>query len=180
MAQRVSAHTNHKYLTHEQLRDLLKEHDETILALKRNRLTTSRRFLMAVATGDMPRLQQLIRQAMKEGAGLSQIISKIEDSILGIYQARGYEGVDFDVAITLRHHSTFTQIMPSPGVPTPFEILFNIREIFLPRVKTLGDVVRSGMSLFWDEVSQEEQACYLPYLDKAGGFCREHIHQIST
>ncbi|KDQ54169.1 hypothetical protein JAAARDRAFT_182553 [Jaapia argillacea MUCL 33604] len=217
MAAKVSAHTNHKYLTHEQLRELLKERDETILALKREslnlgqrcaslmqRVQDCRRFLMAVATGDVPRLQQLIRQALKEGASLSKIISKLKDSLLGIYHARGYDTTDFDIALLVFHlggrkllyalshyisipsitaiknHKTFTRIMPSPGVPTLDEVLFNMRENFLPRAKALESPFPSGMCMLWDEVAEEEQACYFGHLDAVGGMCRQHVHRIST
>ncbi|KDQ52350.1 hypothetical protein JAAARDRAFT_101904, partial [Jaapia argillacea MUCL 33604] len=164
------------------------------------RQQTSRSLLMAVARGDIPRIQQLIRQAMKEGVGLSTIISRLEDSLLGNYQARGYGHVDSDMAVlisrlggrkllyalnhyiaipsitTLRRNRTFTRIMPSLGIPTAEEIQFNMREIFLQRAQALEPIrlPRRGMSVFWDEVSQEEQACYFPHVDAAGGFCRKH------
>ncbi|KAI0078465.1 hypothetical protein K474DRAFT_1706510 [Panus rudis PR-1116 ss-1] len=36
------------------------------------------------------------------------------------------------------------------------------------------------MSLLWDEISQEESACYFPHVNRAGGFCREHSEDIVT
>ena len=32
----------------------------------------------------------------------------------------------------------------------------------------------------WDEISQEERACYMPHTNTVGGLCREHSHLVTT
>jgi hypothetical protein len=237
MAHRAESHTNHKYLNHQQLRNLLADRDETVkiwklkvcfssqinqdtkliffvqaMNLSRKcasvfrKLDDCKRFVMAVATGDIPRLQQLVRQGLKEGASISTIISKIEQALDDTYHARGYKLKDFDIALlvfrlggrkllyalskyisvpsirALRRAHACTQLMPSIGAPKLDDILFNIRSIFIPKINDLDQVrpFRSGMSIFWDEVNEEDVACYFPHLDCVGGLCREHSCHVNT
>ncbi|KIJ68414.1 hypothetical protein HYDPIDRAFT_106611, partial [Hydnomerulius pinastri MD-312] len=89
---------------------------------------------------------------------------------------------------TLRRSSVFTKIMPSCGAPTIDEVSFNIREGITSKFPAFTGspttdsrpTFRSGMLIFWDEVSQEEAACYLPQSDSVGGLCREHSHCVDT
>ncbi|KAI0067932.1 hypothetical protein BV25DRAFT_1911795 [Artomyces pyxidatus] len=213
MALHAEPHTNHKYLTHEQLDQLVDDRDERLnkwklkalnlarrVASVMRKLDDHRRFLMAVATGDVPRLQQLVKQGLKNHASIPAIIHKIEEACSGVYNARGYNATDFDMALmvlrlggrkllyALNHHIAlpslralrrahiFIKLMPSVGTPSVGEILFNIRSIFGPKVSGLDPVrpYRSGMSVLWDEVNEENAACYIEHLDSVGGLCREH------
>ncbi|KAI0039703.1 hypothetical protein FA95DRAFT_1577424 [Auriscalpium vulgare] len=72
MAVHAEPRTSHKYLSHDQVRGLVEERDTTINALKlklnlgrkvasvMRKLDDYRRFVMAVSTGDVPRLRQLV------------------------------------------------------------------------------------------------------------------------
>ena len=115
------------------------------------KLEEHRRFVMAVATSDVPRLHHLVRQSLKERAGVGRIVSRIEETLEGVYHARGYNADDHDIALlvlrlggrrllhamskyislpslrTLRRVKSFTRLMPSLGPPRMKEILFNIR-----------------------------------------------------
>lgn len=161
---------------------------------------------MAVATGDIPRLQQLIRQGLKEGAGISAIINKIEHALDSVYHARGYEKMDYDIALlvlrlggrkllyalnryisvpsirALQRIHAIIQLMPSIGAPKLSDIEFNIRSIFGPKTDGLDKArpFRTGMSIFWDEVNEEDVACYFPHMDSVGGLCREHSHNLNV
>ncbi|KAM5529996.1 hypothetical protein V8D89_010026 [Ganoderma adspersum] len=219
MAQFALPHTNHAYLTHEQLRELLRDRDQTLQRWKLKSLNLLRkcatalqklddyhRFVMAVATADVPRLNQLVSRGMKEKAGIGKIISRIEDALNGAYQARGYDSDDHDMALlvlrlggrkllyamsqyialpslrSLRRATTFTNLMPSLGAPKLDDILFNIKQLFHSRASTLDSVrpFSSGIVLMWDEVNMEETACYFPHADSVGGFCREHSAVVNT
>lgn len=161
---------------------------------------------MAAASNDIPRLQQLIRQAVRDKAGIASIIHKVELSIEGAYHVCGYNEKSLDVALlvlrmggrqllyamsrfstipsiaTLRRHRIFTRIMPSPGAPTEAEIAFNIREVVLSKLdqRTNLQKARSGFSILWDEISIEEVSCYFEHSDSIGGLCREHSHTVRT
>ncbi|KII88930.1 hypothetical protein PLICRDRAFT_29388 [Plicaturopsis crispa FD-325 SS-3] len=216
MARDAAPHTNHRFLTYEQLRDMLRDRNKDIHLLRLDSLNVGkkcasllkqlddhRRFLMAVATGDVPRLQQLVRQALKENASVSKIVSKIEDGLVGTYVARGYEEVDRAVSTlvlrlggrkllyalshyialpsvrALQRAEHFVRIMPSIGMPKYSDVAFNMREVIMPKA-TAAHSFRTGVSVLWDEVSQEEVACYLPHLDSVGGLCREHCHLVDV
>lgn len=98
----------------------------------------------------------------------------------------------------LRRARQFTRIMPSFSHPTSIEVKWNLREIFGARIARLKDALhttltaarasgpggltsyhlsaayRTGVTICWDEISQEEVACYFPHADCVGGLCREH------
>ncbi|KAI1784985.1 hypothetical protein LXA43DRAFT_900727, partial [Ganoderma leucocontextum] len=172
-------------------------------------LEDARRFQMAVATTDVPRVRQLVDQAMKDGSSLSAITSKIELAGAGLYEARGYDETDYDIALLilrsggrallhslseqtrlpsvrqLKRENIFTRIIPSSEFPTDDEILFNLREVFAQKRRDLASlgtprVVKSGVVMLWDEISMEEVACYLRHSDSVGGLCREHAGTIRT
>ena len=171
---------------------------------------------MAVASGDPHGVKHLIVQALKDKVGIPELIRRVDDSIEGVYYARGYLAFDFDLALlilrlggrkllygmnqclalpsirALRHAHQFTRIMPSFGRPTSSEIRWNLWQIFGARIKRLKEAMahapdmlnsttlrsslhyHTGVTVCWDEISQEEVACYFPHADCVGGLCREH------
>ncbi|RDB24483.1 hypothetical protein Hypma_008516 [Hypsizygus marmoreus] len=219
LARHAEPHTNHKYLNHEQLRMLLEDKDKSLNEWKLKALSLGRkcvsflrklgdhsRFLMAISTGDIPRLNQLVKQGLKDGAGISAIIRKVESALAGAYHARGYGETDLDIALmvlrlggrrllyalnhkfsvpslrALRRARVMTRLMPSIGSPKTADILFNIRALFNPKLEGLNKdrPFRTGMSVFWDEINMEEVACYFPHLDSVGGLCREHSDAVNV
>ncbi len=169
------------------------------------KLEDHHRFMMAVATRDVPRLSQLVKCALKEKAGVGQIVSRIEDSLSGVYQSRGYNSDDQDISLlvlwlggrkllyalsqhiaipsirTLRRAASFTKLMPSLG-PVICDVLFNMKAVLSAQLAILDThrPFRSGVTIMMDEVAGEGQACYFPHADCAGGFCREHCASVDT
>lgn len=159
---------------------------------------------MALGTGDLSRTHQLIRQGIKNGASISRIIQRIENSLAGVYRPRGYTEDDTDTALmvlrlggrkllyalsqhiglpslrTLRRKAAFTKLMPSLGTPRKEDIVFNIRSVLASKLAPNVEVPRTGVSIAWDEISMEETATWFPHADEVGGFCREHSDQINT
>ncbi|GJE91565.1 hypothetical protein PsYK624_077150 [Phanerochaete sordida] len=217
LASSVASHTNYKWLTHEQLRDLLREKDAALrkwklmaLSLTRkygsvlDKLDDARRFIMAVATKDVPRLQQLVRQGLKEHASISKIVQRVEDSLNKVYHARGYSEDDKDVSLmvlrlggrkllyalsqyigipslrTLRRNALFTRLMPSIGAPQQDDIAFNLQSVINSRQPPAELLQRTGVTLTWDEVALDETAQWFPHSNRVGGFCREHVGTINT
>lgn len=163
---------------------------------------------MAVAENKVPRIQQLLQQGVKTGASVSKIIGKLEASLCGVYQARGYSTDDYDIALlvlrlggrkllyamskhiaipsirTLRRHSVFTKLAPSLGAPSLDNIIHNINALIASRPSAndsnLGRPFISGVCIQWDEISIEEVADWFPELDAVGGLCREHSAGIDT
>ena len=56
---------------------------------------------MAIATNDVPRLHQLIKQCIKDQASIKRIVAQVEDSIAKVYHVRGYEQADLDIALLI-------------------------------------------------------------------------------
>lgn len=56
------------------------------------------RLLMAISERDIPRLQQIINVALRNGASIRQIVNKLEDALEGVYHPRGYDTNDLDIA----------------------------------------------------------------------------------
>ncbi|KLO14229.1 hypothetical protein SCHPADRAFT_826611, partial [Schizopora paradoxa] len=167
-----------------------------------------KRFLMAISSGDIPRLDRLLSQALNDGAGITQILGRVELSLLGAYHARSFDEKDIDIAVlvyrlggrsllfalnkyieipsirALQRAQAFTKIHPSFGAPQMEEVLFNIRQLISRRaasnVQESNKSPLLGLSLMMDEVNTEDAACYFPESDIIGGFCREHSHGINT
>ncbi|KAH9937097.1 uncharacterized protein B0H18DRAFT_925397 [Fomitopsis serialis] len=100
----------------------------------------------------------------------------------------------------LRRARRFTRLMPSFGRPTISEVRWNLSEVLGPKIQQLKDAIhhatnppsssagpdaasrklygRTGISVCWDEISQEEVACYFPHADSVGGLCREHCGRV--
>ncbi|KAH9921015.1 uncharacterized protein B0H18DRAFT_880546, partial [Fomitopsis serialis] len=95
----------------------------------------------------------------------------------------------------LRRARHFTRFMPSFGRPTDADVEWNLSEVLGPKIDRLKaraqasdqqthgtaaatQYYHSGASLCWDEISQEEVACYFPHADCVGGLCREHCHLV--
>ncbi|KAI0748796.1 hypothetical protein BC629DRAFT_1243540, partial [Irpex lacteus] len=172
------------------------------------KLDDHRRFTMAVAELDVRRLRQLVKQSIAEGASITKIVSRIEESVSGVYQARGYNDDDLDISLlilrlggrkllyamsqqisvpslrTLRRHSAFTKLSPSLGPPRIDDIVHNINSVVLPRLTAADQserfLFRSGISVQWDEISIEEVADWFPQSDMVGGLCREHSGTVNT
>lgn len=126
-----------------------------------SRVDGSRRFAMAVASNDVPRLQSIVRLALKKGASISTITAKIQEAMDGTYHARGYNATDIDIALmclrlggrrllygmnhhtsvpslrTLRRRHAFTKLVPSIGKPTTETIMANIAAVLGPKAELL-------------------------------------------
>lgn len=63
----------------------------------------SKWFLAAIGQYDVPRVNQLVKQCLKERVGINQILTWIEDSIAKIYRVKEYNQMDFDMAILCNH-----------------------------------------------------------------------------
>ncbi|KAF8601235.1 hypothetical protein BDV93DRAFT_585605, partial [Ceratobasidium sp. AG-I] len=107
-----SERTNHKYLTINQLRELLQRQAAQINSLKLTALNHGRtiasrtahlndfnRFLMAVASGQVERIGALVSVALNNGVGIQGILDKIERAINQLYAPQSYTQSEFDRSI---------------------------------------------------------------------------------
>ncbi|KIJ05111.1 hypothetical protein PAXINDRAFT_93883, partial [Paxillus involutus ATCC 200175] len=110
-ARAASPHTPYQFLTHQQLRELLRsttkdlnEYKLKVLGLSRKlstmirRLTDSKRLIMAIASCEYPRVSQLIGVALRQGASWRAIIMMIQGAVEKLSHSRGYTTKDFELA----------------------------------------------------------------------------------
>ncbi|KAJ6573712.1 hypothetical protein B0H10DRAFT_1678050, partial [Mycena sp. CBHHK59/15] len=83
-------HTPYQYLTHAQLIEMLRTVivGKNVLQLKR--MSDHKRLLFALATHDIPRLHHLIHLAVKQGAGVDEIIWRIEEAAQRLYNVKSF------------------------------------------------------------------------------------------
>ena len=72
---------------------------------------------------------------------------------------------------TIRSKAQITHLLPSLGLPTPFELFHNITEVF---GKSHIPLPLCGHSLLIDEIAAEERPVFIKWLNCVGGLCREH------
>jgi hypothetical protein len=110
---------------------------------------------MVISKHDIPRLQQVIKIVLDNGASIHEVINKLEDALKGVYRPRGFSSSDIDIATlvyclggcqllyalnhhvgipsirTLRAQSTFTTITPTLGPIHNEQLDENIRLVVL-------------------------------------------------
>ncbi|KIJ10024.1 hypothetical protein PAXINDRAFT_29854, partial [Paxillus involutus ATCC 200175] len=104
-------HTPYQFLTHQQLRELLRNttkelnhHKLTILGLSRKlstmirRLTDSKRLIMAIGSCNYSRVSQLISVSLQQGASWQAIVQMIQGVVEKLSRSRGYTVEDFNIA----------------------------------------------------------------------------------
>ncbi|KAG2344265.1 hypothetical protein BDR05DRAFT_975625 [Suillus weaverae] len=151
---------------------------------------------MAISENDIPRLQQVINVALRDGTSIHKIVNKLEDALKGVYCPRGYGADDLDIATlvyrlggrqllfalnktlglpslhTLQTRSVFTSITPTIGPIVNQNFDDNIRSIVLNT--RIGVTSPHGVSLMVDEMAIEEMAIHYPRYNKIGGLCWKH------
>ncbi|KAG1725128.1 hypothetical protein EDB19DRAFT_1897825 [Suillus lakei] len=155
---------------------------------------------MAISEQDIPRLRQIINVALRNGAGVQEIVNKLKDALEGVYRPRGYGASDLDIATlvfrlggrqllfalnqslglpsirTLHTRSTFTVITPTIGPIQNEQLDENIRSVVLSS-RTCITALR-GVSLMVDEIALEEMAVHFSKYNKIAGLCWKHSHLV--
>ncbi|KAG2116646.1 uncharacterized protein F5147DRAFT_649104 [Suillus discolor] len=166
------AHTNYKFLGLAHMQDIARTYAEQIKQLKLQlndsrkymsvltQLDDYNRLLMAVSEQDIPRLQQIINVALRNGASIRQVVNKLEDALEGAYHPRGYDANDLDIA---------TLVYRLGGHQLLFALIV---------LSGCTDSVLCGVSLMIDEIALEEMAVHFSKYNKVGGLCWKHSHTI--
>ncbi|KZP34121.1 hypothetical protein FIBSPDRAFT_990558, partial [Athelia psychrophila] len=169
------------------------------------KLTDYKAFVMAVATMDIKRLQQLVRAALNRNVSIKKLLRIMQDAVDGLYSARGYGSDDVDlVAIihsiggskllyamshaaglpslrTLKRHRQLVSLRPCIASIREKDIDHNLNALFSN--SDMAGRALTGHSLLIDEISLEERLRYFPPLKgdtesgEIAGLCREHAHK---
>jgi hypothetical protein len=202
-----------QYLTVQNLIDLLHHKNQQINALKLDRLNLERsllvrarhleafkRFLFAVAKGDIPRLHSLVDTMLRDGASIFAILEKIGMASRQVYSPKNYADADYkqlflfhklggravaelahrtqglpSIDATRRHIRT-SPLHASPKMPTTSEMSANLDISYPP---TTPSTCRVGFQLMADEIKIESRLRWDSRTNMILGVCREHTVNLS-
>jgi hypothetical protein len=163
-------------------------------------MSDHKRFLMALATFDIPRLHHLIRIAIKQGLGVEEIISRIEEAAKRLYNVKSFtlaenkfmrlikrlagrkavyamsKFLGLPSASTIRE-SNPPKLLPSVGVPKPSEIAANITTFFGVK-STDPPSAAVGHCLMLDGIHLCQRCRWHRPTNRSLGLCREHSSQL--
>ena len=210
----VSERSSHLYQPIAGLLEVIRRKDQQISALRINAFSATKtlirraatldlhkKFMVAVASGKVPRVDALVRATLKSNGSIGTAVVQLDRAINHVYTPRSYleadklRGVVFlklggarvaDFAhrtygspsvSTLRQLSITEPLVPSPSAPTFDEICKNI-SISFPSTGPFSfksdDVRFAGAVLMIDEVKCDERLRWDPTSNKILGVCREH------
>jgi hypothetical protein len=164
-----------------------------------NKLTDYKRFFVAAANHDVPRLQSLISTAVRSGAGINAITRKIESAFAGLYIPKSFSQAEMDLAQlilrlggrqllyalshslglpslrTIYNHMNLTRITPTIGPIIIAGIVSNITEcIIKPRQEVVPPPPPRGVSIVMDETKIEQRPMFFKHFNSVGGLCNLH------
>ncbi|KAJ6613651.1 hypothetical protein B0H10DRAFT_1917085 [Mycena sp. CBHHK59/15] len=209
-------HTPYNLLSRDQMRAQLANANTKINSLKLEGLNLQRnlgrslsrvsdyeQLVMAIANSDIPRLRQIVQQALDRNISIRVLLDFLKDAVQGVRRVFGYDKKDIDLAALVQHiggrrllyalnhepkaalpsihtmqrHRTFQYIRPCTGAITADYINYNLDAMFAvmdPKTRPL-----TGWSLLIDEISLQERARYYRWDNTIGGICREHAHLVN-
>jgi hypothetical protein len=214
--------TPYQWLSHNQVSQLLHRKDEQINNLKLARLNLERsllhrarsltdfkRFIFAVARGDIPRLHSLVATAQKRGSSIHRILELINLAVQQVYKPKGYSEMDFqrqflflklggrqtaDLAYrtcglpsrdATRKHIQTKPLIVSAKMPSLLEMTENLKISF--RTVKVADIAASnhrhrgpGYQEMADELKVESRFRWDASRNIILGPCREHVKQYSV
>lgn len=209
---------SYRYYTVENLLDALRQKTTQINDLKLARLNLQRslhlrarnleafkRFLFAVAKGDVPRLHSLVTMMINNGASIFAIVNKIAMANDQLYSAKGYTDADYkqqflfhklggravaelahrthglpSMEATRRYMRTLP-LLPSTKMPTIEEMSLNLDVSYPPNSASEDETPRLtvGFQLMVDEIKIESRLRWDARTNKIVGVCREHSANLS-
>ena len=169
------------------------------LLRKARALDNHKRFVIAIASGNVERVDRLVRIALGQKKGIRAILELLDEAAKGVYKPKsytekeammslvllrlgggrlasfGHKALGLPSRTTLGTRTIVPPIIPSYTVPSVLEIEANIVASF----KSVMDVVRAQAGvlhavLMVDEIAAEKRIRVDRNLDVFLGICREH------
>ncbi|KIM81608.1 hypothetical protein PILCRDRAFT_8649 [Piloderma croceum F 1598] len=149
------------------------------LTVAKKHLDIDDRFVSAILSNKSSRVDQLMCIYTSQGASRSAITEAIQKASASLLKVRSYTKQEIDMATvlfrtggrklvyaanhglglpsvnTIRAKAQVTHLLPSLGLPTPYELWHNI-------------------TILIDEIALEERPVFIKWLNSVGGLCREH------
>ncbi|KAJ7455119.1 hypothetical protein FB451DRAFT_1049058, partial [Mycena latifolia] len=187
---------------------LTKLNDTRLLAGKIAELDLHKQLMMAIATGDVPRVSQLLHAGINNGESINAMLERFYRACVDVhhegpkYNPKGFSPDDYMVGLcvlrlggarladilhralglpgltTLRKHSIIRPLRASPGMPTVAEIEENIDAYTVGEEIPVGPVRIIHRVVMLDEVAVEKRARWDDKTNMILGACREHSHTV--
>lgn len=157
-----------------------------------------KRVLAAIASGEVKRVHAVLTVARRNGSGIHGIAGIINQAIDHLYSVKSFSEAEYHKAElamrlggaqlceilhradglpaprTVRTHSSFVQLLPSPSYPTVAEITTNIQRSFTRPLQHAESPGKVGAVLMIDEIALDKRYRWDPATNKLLGICREH------
>ena len=171
---------------------------------KATALSDYKRFVVAIASGKVERVDRVLQRGLKQKRGINALLASLDAAAQGVYRPRTYtekedmralliwrlggtrvahinhRAQDAPSVSYLRSRSIVRPVIPSPRKPTVDEIHRNVEatiEGLDGVLAALGSVIHVVMML--DEVATEKRIRWDPKTNCFIGVCREHAHKTS-
>ncbi|EJD47513.1 hypothetical protein AURDEDRAFT_62190, partial [Auricularia subglabra TFB-10046 SS5] len=167
-------------------------------------LSDHKKFVMAVASGDVKRVDALVRTATRAGASIHRLVALMDAAANDLYRPRGHDEEEMMKAIvflrfggartsefahrtlglpglsTVRRWASTTPLRTSPSRPTMEEVQHNINVSFpAPSGDALPPSGKIPYVLMLDEVKINSAPRWCPTTNNILGVCREHSSDLT-
>ncbi|KAJ7155332.1 hypothetical protein C8R46DRAFT_1196801 [Mycena filopes] len=175
------------------------------LAGKMNALDEHKQLVMAVASGKVQRVAQLVQACLSNGVGIAGIVERYHRACREVYNPKGFTEDDMMLGLlmlrlggarvagilhratglpglsTLRKNTVIRPLRGSPGMPTVREIEENIEACAVgePESDSSGPVVIVHQVLMMDEFAVEPRPRWDDKTNMIIGVSRESSHKVS-
>lgn len=181
-------------------------HAKTLLR-KAAALSDHKRFVMAVSSDNIQRLDRIISIGLRQKKGIKSLLDMVYKAEQGLYKARSFTEREARHAVLLwrlggnrvadinhratgapgvtylRKHSKVPPLLASPGQPTIEEVQQNATATIDSLLEVLqerfGETPMRHAVLMYDELKTESRIRYDLLSNHFLGVCREHAHQVS-
>ncbi|KAJ7663740.1 hypothetical protein DFH06DRAFT_986394, partial [Mycena polygramma] len=166
-------------------------------------LDEHKQFVMAIASGRVERVAQLVQACLNNGVGIRGIVERYQRACREVYNIQGFTEDDIMLGLlilrlggsrlagivhrakglpgitTLRANTVIRPLRASPGMPTIQEIEENIDGCAEGEPESTGPPVIVHRILMLDEIAVEQRPRWDDKTNNILGVCRECSHKIS-
>jgi len=174
------------------------------LLVKAGELSEYKRFVLAISSGKVERVDRVIAQGLRQKKGIRGIMVSLEAAAQGVYHPKNFTEEEAmrallawrlggnrlahinhrsrdDPSLTYLRRMSFTPpLVPSHAQPTSLEVSTNVSATFA----NVLDIIQSRIPVLhavvaFDELATEKRVRWDPQTNFFLGICREHGHRTS-
>ncbi|KAF6745690.1 hypothetical protein DFP72DRAFT_1077229 [Ephemerocybe angulata] len=175
------------------------------LAAKATTISNNKRFLHAIASSKVERVDKIIRLGLRHGRGVKSLLDQVVKAAAGLYKPKDYVEEDYMRGLvlwklggnriatiahrslglpsitTLKNQARIPPILLSARQPTVAEVSKNVDMSFDGLEEALepkNGAVNNHAVLMFDEIATEKRLRWDDNSDLVVGICREHAHKV--